>query len=207
MRQIHSAPAGASTQRERAPRERERADGFLRPLVARCCACPGELPCLFSSRFGCGRKTRSSSTNWAVERVELQRQQAQLDEARHVVALMEAKDTKTVALASQPGMAKGSGPRDVQRENGHGHVRRLGGPCAREQELPVVARPDGRQAHQRGPRRVFQRTDETLDGKTSAGRRGESIRDNARTRGRHAAAHRADGPCRASLLIFRQRPF
>jgi anti-sigma-K factor RskA len=42
-----------------------------------------------------------------VERVELQRQQAELDEARHVVALMEAKDTMTVALASKPGMAKG----------------------------------------------------------------------------------------------------
>ena len=41
------------------------------------------------------------------ERVELQKQQAQLDEARHVVALMEAKDTMTVALASQPGMPKG----------------------------------------------------------------------------------------------------
>jgi hypothetical protein len=42
------------------------------------------------------------------ERATLQQQQAQLDEALHVVALMEAKDTISVALAAQPGMPKGA---------------------------------------------------------------------------------------------------
>jgi anti-sigma-K factor RskA len=107
MRQIHSAPAGAGVQRERAPREPERAEGFLRPLVARCCACPGER--VAYSRLDsavAGKRAPHRRIGGRARRIA--KQQAQLDEARHVVALMEAKDTKTVALASQPGMAKGA---------------------------------------------------------------------------------------------------
>ena len=43
----------------------------------------------------------------AHQRDTMQQQQKQLDEARHVAALMEAKDTVHVSLASQPGMPKG----------------------------------------------------------------------------------------------------
>ncbi len=42
-----------------------------------------------------------------VERVALQKQQAQLDEVRHMADLLGAKDTISVALAVQPGMPKG----------------------------------------------------------------------------------------------------
>jgi anti-sigma-K factor RskA len=41
------------------------------------------------------------------EQATLQKQQKQLDEARHAQALLESKDTVSVALAQQPGMPKG----------------------------------------------------------------------------------------------------
>jgi anti-sigma-K factor RskA len=47
------------------------------------------------------------SRELAQERANLEDQKKQLDEVRHMAALLEAKDTMTVALASQPGMAKG----------------------------------------------------------------------------------------------------
>jgi len=107
MRQIHSAPAGVSTQRERAPREPERAEGFFGRWWAAAALVPvAAVLILVSIRLW--QENAHLIDELGVERVELQKQQAQLDEARHIVALMEAKDTKTVALAAQPGMAKGA---------------------------------------------------------------------------------------------------
>ena len=106
MRQIHSAPAGASAQRERAPREPERAGGFFGRWWAAAVLVPvSALLILVSVRLW--QENAHLIDELGLERATLQQQQAQLDEARHVVALMEAKDTMTVALASKPGMAKG----------------------------------------------------------------------------------------------------
>lgn len=106
MRQIHSAPAGVSAQRERASREPERAGGFFGRWWPAAVLVPvGALLILVSVRLW--QENAHLASELGAERAELQKQQAQLDEARHIVALMEAKDTMTVALASQPGMAKG----------------------------------------------------------------------------------------------------
>lgn len=108
MRQIHAAPAaaGAHAQRERAPREAERAEGFFGRWWAAAVLVPVcAVLVLISVRLW--QEDAHLSDELGVERVALQKQQAELDEARHVVALMEAKDTKTVALAVQPGMPKG----------------------------------------------------------------------------------------------------
>lgn len=106
MRQIHAAPAGAGAQRQRAPRQPERAEGFFGRWWPAAVLVPvSALLILISIRLW--QENAHLVDELGVERVELQKQQAQLDEARHVVALMEAKDTMTVALASKPGMAKG----------------------------------------------------------------------------------------------------
>jgi len=107
MRQVHSAPASASAQRERATRQPERAEGFFGRWWPAAVLVPvSALLILISIRLW--QENAHLIDELGVERVELQKQQAQLDEARHIVALMEAKDTKTVALAAQPGMAKGA---------------------------------------------------------------------------------------------------
>jgi anti-sigma-K factor RskA len=106
MRQIHSAPAGVSAQRERAPRGPERTGGFFGRWWPAAVLVPvGALLILVSVRLW--QENARLTGQLGEERAELQKQQAQLDEARHVVALMEAKDTISVALAPQPGMAKG----------------------------------------------------------------------------------------------------
>src|ERR1700691_2646444 len=100
MRQIHSAPAGAITQRERAPRAPARAEGFFgRWWPAAVLAPVSALLILISVRLW--QENAHLIDELGVERVELQRQQAQLDEARHVVALMEAKETMTAPHASK----------------------------------------------------------------------------------------------------------
>ena len=107
MRQIHSAPEAARVpQRERAPREPERTGGFFGRWWPAAVLVPvAAVLILFSVRLW--QENARLIDELGEERVELQKQQAQLDEARHVVALMEAKDTMTVALAVQPGMPKG----------------------------------------------------------------------------------------------------
>ena len=108
MRQIHAAPISVSAQRERAraPREPERAVGpFPRWWTGAVLAAAAAVLILVSVRLW--QENAHLVDELGEERAELQKQQAQLDEARHIVALMEAKDTRTVALASQPGMAKG----------------------------------------------------------------------------------------------------
>jgi anti-sigma-K factor RskA len=107
MRQIHSAPEAARVpQRERAPREPERAGGFFGRWWAAAVLVPVSALLILVS-VGLWRENARLTNQLGVERAELQKQQAQLDEARHVLALMEAKDTISVALAPQPGMAKG----------------------------------------------------------------------------------------------------
>src|ERR1700691_2800993 len=106
MRQVHSAPASASAQRERATRQPERTVGpFPRWWTGAVLAAAAAVLILVSVRLW--QENAHLVDELGVERVELQKQQAQLDDPRPVVALMEAKDPKTVALAAQPGMAKG----------------------------------------------------------------------------------------------------
>jgi anti-sigma-K factor RskA len=106
MRQIHAAPASASAQRDRAPRAPARAEGFFGRWWAAAALVPVAAVLILVSVRLWQQNTRLID-ELGEERATLQQQQAQLDEARHIVALMEAKDTMTVALASQPGMAKG----------------------------------------------------------------------------------------------------
>jgi anti-sigma-K factor RskA len=107
MRQIHAAPAGARVpQRGRATLEPERTGGFFGRWWAAAVLVPvAAVLILVSARLW--QENAHLVDELGEERATLQKQQAQLDEARHIVALMEAKDTKTVALAPQPGMAKG----------------------------------------------------------------------------------------------------
>jgi anti-sigma-K factor RskA len=108
MRQIHAAPEGARVpQRERATREVERAVGpFPRWWPAAVLAAAAAVLILVSVRLW--QENAHLADELGEERATLQQQQAQLDEALHVVALMEAKDTISVALAAQPGMPKGA---------------------------------------------------------------------------------------------------
>ena len=109
MRQIHSAPVGVrlpQRERARAPREPKRSVGpFPRWWPAAMLAAAAAVLILVSVRLG--QENAHLVDELGVERVALQKQQAQLDEARHIVSLMEAKDTVSVALAVQPGMPKG----------------------------------------------------------------------------------------------------
>src|SRR5580704_16461806 len=65
-------------------------------MVGCCGACTGVHFASFRGRSSSQRK-----------RATLQQRQKQLDEARHAQALLESKDTVSVALAQQPGMPKG----------------------------------------------------------------------------------------------------
>jgi anti-sigma-K factor RskA len=108
MRQIHSAPEGARVQqRERATREVERTVGpFPRWWPAAVLAAAAAVLILVSMRLW--QENARLVDELGEERATLQKQQARLDEARHVADLLEAKDTMTVALAPQPGMPKGA---------------------------------------------------------------------------------------------------
>jgi anti-sigma-K factor RskA len=107
MRQIHAAPASSGARvPQRAPREPERAEGFFGRWWAAAALVPVAAVLILVSVRLWQQNTRLID-ELGEERAELQKQQGQLDEARHIVALMEAKDTMTVALASQPGMPKG----------------------------------------------------------------------------------------------------
>ena len=107
MRQIHAAPAGVTALREREPREPERAESFFGRWWPAAVLVPvGALLILVSVRLW--TENERLSRELAQERATMMKQQAQLDEARHVADLLEAKDTMTVALAPQPGMPKGA---------------------------------------------------------------------------------------------------
>jgi anti-sigma-K factor RskA len=106
MRQIHSAPAAAGASAQRAPRAPEHAEGFFGRWWAAAVLVPVcAVLILVSVRLW--QENAHLTDELGLERATLQKQQAELDEARHVADLIEAKDTKTVALAVQPGMPKG----------------------------------------------------------------------------------------------------
>jgi anti-sigma-K factor RskA len=107
MRQIHAAPSSASAQRaERRTREAERSAGFFARwgaaiLIPAAAVLALATILLWTENIRLDRQL-------AEQRAAIEAQQKQLDEARHTVDLMSAKDTVTVALASQPGMPKGA---------------------------------------------------------------------------------------------------
>jgi anti-sigma-K factor RskA len=101
MRQVHASAAEA----QHAQREPERAGGFFRRwwaavLVPACIL-------LFFVTARLRQENERLSRELGQEQATLQRQQKQLDEALHAQALLESKDTVSVALAQQPGMPKG----------------------------------------------------------------------------------------------------
>jgi len=103
MRQIHSSAEIAGA--KHAQREPERAAGFFgrwwaAVLVPACILLLFVAARLRTENERLGREL-------AQERATMQQQQKQLDEARHAQALLESKDTVSVALAQQPGMPKG----------------------------------------------------------------------------------------------------
>jgi anti-sigma-K factor RskA len=104
MRQIHADAVRAGAEGSAAPRAPERAVGFFGRWAA--VLVPVGVALALATIFLWTENSRLSR-ELEQERATLQKQQAELDEARHVADLMEAKDTMTVALASQPGMAKG----------------------------------------------------------------------------------------------------
>jgi len=107
MRQIHATPSAASEQRaERTQREAESSAGFFGRwgaaiLIPAAAVLALVTILLWTQNIRLDREL-------AEERAAIEAQQKQLDQARHTVDLMSAKDTVTVALASQPGMPKGA---------------------------------------------------------------------------------------------------
>lgn len=106
MRQIHAAPAPAGASAQRTPRKAERPEGFFGRWWAAAVFVPvGVLLILISVRLW--QENARLIHELGEERATLQKQQTELDEARHIADLMEAKDTVSVALAVQPGMPQG----------------------------------------------------------------------------------------------------
>ena len=103
MRQVHAAAESTGTQR--AQREPERAGGFFGRWWAAVLV-PACILLLFVATHLRNENERLSR-KLAQEQATLQQQQKQLDESRHAQALLESKDTVSVALAQQPGMPKG----------------------------------------------------------------------------------------------------
>ena len=107
MRQIHAVPSAASEQRAvRTTRELEPSAGFFGRwgatiLIPAAVVLALATILLWTENIRLDRQL-------AEQRAAIEAQQKQLDEARHTVDLMAAKDTVTVALASQPGMPKGA---------------------------------------------------------------------------------------------------
>jgi hypothetical protein len=103
MRQIHASVEGAEAQR--AQREPERAGGFFGRWWAAVLVPACILLLFVAARLR--NENERLSRELAQEQATLQQQQKQLDEALHAQALLESKDTVSVALAQQPGMPKG----------------------------------------------------------------------------------------------------
>ena len=107
MRQIDAAPSAASEQRaHRTSRESEPTAGFFGRwgaaiLIPAAAVLALATILLWTENIRLDRQL-------AEQRAAIEAQQKQLDEARHTVDLMSAKDTVTVALASRPGMPKGA---------------------------------------------------------------------------------------------------
>jgi anti-sigma-K factor RskA len=103
MRQVHAPAESAGARRSRA--EPERAGGFFGRWWAAILV-PVGVALAIATIFLWTENTRLSR-ELAQQRANLQEQKKQLDEARHMADLLEAKDTISVALAVQPGMPKG----------------------------------------------------------------------------------------------------
>jgi anti-sigma-K factor RskA len=102
-RQIHRSVEGAGAQR--AQREPQRAGGFFGRWWAAVLVPACILLLFVAARLR--NENERLSRELAQEQAKLQQQQKQLDEALHAQALLESKDTVSVALAQQPGMPKG----------------------------------------------------------------------------------------------------
>ena len=103
MRQVH-ASAGSAGARH-ATDEPERAGGFFGRWWAAILV-PVGVALAIATIFLWTENARLSR-ELARQRANLEEQKKQLDEARHMADLLEAKDTVSVALAVQPGMPKG----------------------------------------------------------------------------------------------------
>ena len=103
MRQVHASVEGSRA--GRAQREPERAGGFFGRWWAAVLV-PACILLLFVAAHLRNENERLSR-ELAQEQATLLQQQKQLDESRHAQALLESKDTVSVALAQQPGMPKG----------------------------------------------------------------------------------------------------
>jgi anti-sigma-K factor RskA len=104
MRQVRASAESPEVQR--AQRKPDRAGGFFGRWWAAAVLVPACILLLFVA----GRLRNENerlSRDLAQEQATLQQRQKQLDEARHAQALLESKDTVSVALAQQPGMPKG----------------------------------------------------------------------------------------------------
>jgi len=105
LRQIHASAEGAGARRAQGAAEPERAGGFFGRWWAAILV-PVGIALAIATIFLWSENARLTR-ELAQQRANLEDQKKQLDEVRHMAALLEAKDTMTVALASQPGMAKG----------------------------------------------------------------------------------------------------
>jgi anti-sigma-K factor RskA len=103
MRQVH-APAESAGAR-RSAGEPERAGGFFGRWWAAILV-PVGVALAIATIFLWTENARLSR-ELARQRANLEEQKKQLDEARHMADLLEAKDTVSVALTVQPGMPKG----------------------------------------------------------------------------------------------------
>jgi len=105
MRQVHASVESAGARRAQGATEPERASRFFGRWWAAILV-PVGVALAIATIFLWSENARLTS-ELAQQRANLEDQKKQLDEVRHMAALLEAKDTMTVALASQPGMAKG----------------------------------------------------------------------------------------------------
>jgi anti-sigma-K factor RskA len=105
LRQVHASAESAGARRTQGAGEPERAGGFFGRWWAAILV-PVGVALAIATIFLWSENARLTR-ELAQQRASLEDQKKQLDEVRHMAALLEAKDTTTVALASQPGMAKG----------------------------------------------------------------------------------------------------
>src|SRR5271168_4009282 len=105
LRQVHASAENAGARHAQGAGEPEPAGGFFGRWGAAILVPVGVA--LAIATIFLWTQTARLSRELVQQRAKLEEQKKQLGEARHMVALMEAKDTMTVALAVQPGMPKG----------------------------------------------------------------------------------------------------
>jgi len=105
MRQVHASAESAGVRHAQRAGEPERAGGFFGRWWAAILV-PVGVALAIATIFLWSENVRLSR-ELAQQRANLEDQKKQLNEARHMADLLEAKDTVSVALAEQPGMPKG----------------------------------------------------------------------------------------------------